>query len=346
MKKKSIYLILISLALVTVLFVIAGLIFKKEENEKQQGLTNQYDVSTQGTFAYVTHHQGKPQLNLYNPDLSLEEKVIELKNDEQILDPTFSYEGDTLAFITTDKNQEEDSTSTVHLLDLRSKKVSELFHADFLVTELDFTNQGRSLFYIGAGTYKNYSPIAGPRPHDLDIYEFDFDKNESTQLTTFKKYGLSSLHVTGDGKAAYYQTDDDEDAKTADEIFETHQRIFKIEFKNRKIETVSDPERDVDVFDFIMGPDERTMVFQSIANEESGGNYIYELYTYDLKTKTEKQLTHLNQYTERPVFSSDSKTVYFMVDKKFGVSDPQYHLYKVDIDGGAPKEIILPRMNK
>lgn len=342
MKKKSIYLMLISLALVTVLLVIAGFVFKKEENEKQQGLTNQYDVSTQGTFAYVTQHQGKPQLNLYNPDLSLQEKVIELNNDEQILDPSFSDDGDMLAFITTDKNQGEDSTSAIHLLDLRSKKVNELFKADFLVTELDFSNQGRSLFYIGAGTYKNYSPITGPRPHDLDIYEFDLDKNESTQLTNFKKYGLSSLNVSNDGKAAYYLTDDDEDAKTADEIFETHQRIFKIQFKNKNIETVTDPERDVDVFDFAIGSEEKTMVFQSISNANSGGNYIYELYTLDLKSKTEKQLTHLGEYTERPVLSEDSKTVYFIVDKKFGVSDPQYHLYKVSIDGGVPKEVTLP----
>lgn len=342
MKKKHIYLILTTLAIVTVLLVIAGLVFKKEENEKQQGLTNQYDVSTQGTIAYVTHFKGKPQLKLYNPTLSVEEKVLELSNDEQILDPTYSYNGNMLAFIVAKKNQEEDSTSSIQLLDLKSQKISELFKADFLITELDFTKSGRSLFYIGAGSFKNYSPITGPRPHDLDIYEFDIEKKESTQLTSFKKYGLSSLNVTTDGKAAYYQTDDDADAKTADEIFETHQRIFKVKFDQTGIETVTDSKRDVDIFDFTITPDEKTMIFQSISNEQSGSTYIYELYSYDLKTKTEKQLTHLQEYTDRPVISSDTKTVYFMVDKKFGKSDPQYHLYKVGIDGDNPEEILLP----
>ncbi|MDQ7863051.1 hypothetical protein RCO48_24475 [Peribacillus frigoritolerans] len=48
-------------------------------------------------------------------------------------------------------------------------------------------------------------------------------------------------------KAAYYQTDDDADAKTADEIFETHQRVFKVKFDPSSTEIVTDPKRDVDI---------------------------------------------------------------------------------------------------
>lgn len=69
---------------------------------------------------------------------------------------------------------------------------------------------------------------------------------------------------------------------------------------------------------------------------------LYELYKYNLESKEEKQLTHFGENVGHPVVSSDGETIYFMMDKNFAKGDPEYHLYKMGIDGKQAREIVLP----
>lgn len=78
MKRKHLWLLVGTIATVTLLLVITGIVLDKTEYEKVEGLSNAYDVSSQDTIAYVTYDRGKPQLRLYNKKMKLEEKFFSL----------------------------------------------------------------------------------------------------------------------------------------------------------------------------------------------------------------------------------------------------------------------------
>jgi dipeptidyl aminopeptidase/acylaminoacyl peptidase len=340
MKKKTIIWIVGTLAFVTIALSVLGMFFNKSEDEKLSGLTGFYDVTEQGTIAYVHYADGKPEIMLYHPEQSIVEKAIELENDQLILDPTFSADGSTITYISTNKDLEESLKSTIYQFHLGTKENRELFSFSSAITEIEFSSDEESLFYLMAGVFQNYSPIASKRPHDFDIHEYRFAEDKHIQHTEIKEYSMYSLHIAPDKKSVFVRMDEVADT-TPEESFEVHQRIFEIPLDDpSKRKVVSDPNREVDIFDFTMVPNSREIVFQSIGNFDSGGTYQYELYKYNLETKEEEQLTNLKEYTTNPVISQNQ--IYFMVDKRFAQRDSDYHLYVMNLDGTELKEIQLP----
>ena len=312
MKKKVVYGIGSFLLLSIVVIFLGGLLPNQNDQEQPEGLSSHFDVSAQGTIAYVEYTEGKPVLSLYNQDLSIEAKVLELEVDQMILDPAFSTDGATLVFVSTLKDAEMELKSRVHLLDLRTKKVKELFSRPSIITELEFSPQG-TLFYLSAETFQNYSPIASKRPHDFDLYEYRLENNEHLQRTNLKKYAMRSLEIPLDekGKSVFVQMDDDADVKTAEDSFDVQQRVFRIPLEDpTTLEVVSDPDREVDIFDFALFPNGKEMVYQSISNAKSGDTFQYELYRYNMVTKEEQQLTHLKEYASNPVISANVMKIY------------------------------------
>lgn len=328
---------------VTIALVFIGFMFNKTENEKQNGLSNQYDVSPKNTIAYVGYIEGKPRLFLHKGEESV--AAVEYDENTQVLDPTFKEDGTILAYITTNKDKETELKSTVHFLDLSTSEVSQIFTDDSTITEVEFNPNGESLFYLRAGTYENYSPITGKRPHDFDVYEFNLTDKSLEQKTNLSQYSIHSLHVSADGERVFLQRDDDSSVETAEDSFNVKQRIFEIPLEQpEQMSVISEPDREVDVFSFTITPTEEEIIFQSISNPDDGGIYEYELYKYNLTTKEETQLTHFGEYVGDPVLSTDGQIVYFMLDKKFGKGDPEYHLYQMGITGDQVKEIPLPFM--
>jgi Tol biopolymer transport system component len=340
MKKKTIIWIVGTLAFVTIALSVVGMFFNESEDEKLDGLTGFYDVTEEGAIAYVHYTDGKPEIRLYKPEQSSVEKVVELENDQYILDPTFSADGSTITYIASNKDLEESLKSTVYQINLETKENQELFSFPAAITEIQFSANEESLFYLMAGVFQNYSPIASKRPHDFDVHEYRFAENEHLQHTEMKEYSMHSLHIAPDNQAVFVRMDEVADT-TPEESFEVHQRIFEIPLDDpSKRKIFSDPNREVDIFDFTIIPDSKEIVFQSIGNFDSGDTYQYELYKYNLKTKEEEQLTNLKEYTTNPVISQNQ--IYFMVDRRFAKRDSDYHLYVMNMDGTEVKEIQLP----
>ncbi|WP_462412955.1 TolB family protein [Neobacillus sp. Marseille-QA0830] len=344
MNRKKWMLVLSVPALLLVSLLSAGLLLAKEDNEKDEGLTNQYDVSENNTIAYVSYKQGKPILNLFKNENDESQKILELENDKRILDPSFSADGKLLAFVVASKDMENHPYSSVQVIDLETQKARELFSNKDLVTEVEFGRNGESLFFLGAGTFTNYSPITGKRPHDFDIFEYSFDSKGIEKLTDTKKYSMTSLVVSGDDSTLYFQSDDDSEAKNADEIFQTKQRVFSVSLDHpEQYNVFSDSEKETDIFDFSFTPDGKNLIFQSVANPDSGGTFQYELYSYSMENKEEQQLTKMGSYASHPIVAADGEIVYFMVDAKFGKdNDGEWHLYKMDLNERNPDEISLP----
>lgn len=343
MKKKHLIFLFVFLFIITLALVLVGLMFNKTENEKVNGLANQYDVSSDNTISYVVYEEGAPRLLLHNS----EETITAVSYDEntQILDPTFNKDGSKLAYITTNKDKETELISTVHFLNLSTNETAEIFTDSSTITEVEFHPNGESLLYLRAGTFENYSPITGKRPHDFDVYEYHLTDKTLEQKTNLSQYSIHSLHDSADGERVFLQRDDDASVETAEESFNVKQRIFEIPLDApEEMSIISDPDREVDVFSFTVTPSEEEIIFQSISNPDDGGIYEYELYKYNLHTKEEKQLTFFGEYVGDPVISEGGEIVYFMLDKKFGKGDPEYHLYQMKLNGDQVLEIPLPLM--
>ncbi|MGM0904439.1 MAG: hypothetical protein ACQEXB_25490 [Bacillota bacterium] len=339
MKKKTIFGVIGVIAFVTIVLSVLGMFFNKSEDEKLNGLSGYYDVTEEGTIAYVHYTDGKPGIRLYHPEQSIVEKAVELGNEQYILDPTFTADGSTITYISTNKNLEESLSSTIYQFNLETQENLELFSFDAAITEIQFSANEESMFYLMAGVFQNYSPIASRRPHDFDVYEYRFAEDEHIQHTEMKEYSMHSLHIAPDNESVFVRMD--EVADTPEESFEVHQRIFEIPLEeSSKRKVISDPNREVDIFDFTIVPDRKEIVFQSIGNFDSGGTYQYELYKYNLETKEEEQLTNLKEYTTNPVIRQNQ--IYFMVDKRFAQRDSDYNLYVMNMDGTEVKEIQLP----
>lgn len=341
--RKPIVLLLIPILAITVLLIIFGFVFQKSEDEKQQGLTPIFDVSTKGTIAYVAYDKGKAGIYLKHAEETFDNPVLQLDTKQSILDIVFTPDGSSLAFVSANKDVQSRLESSVHLLSLQTLTSEKLFTDLALLTELAFDPQNEDvLFYLRAGTFENYSPIASAHPHEFDLYSYQISDQLRQQFTELSKYSMRSLTISPDGKMAYVQMPDDANVETAEDTFEMKQRVFQIPLDAPDdLSVVSNNDWEKDIYDFVIMPDRHSMIFQSVSQTGAEGIYEYELFYYDWDNDEEKQLTYLKQHTSHPMISPQNGKVYFMVDKQFGKRKADYQLYQMDADGENLESIPL-----
>lgn len=138
---------------------------------------------------------------------------------------------------------------------------------------------------------------------------------------------MQSLQVSASGNSIFVQMDDDFEANTADDdVSITNQRIFEVPLDQPDSPTVVS---------------NKDLIFQAIGPTSKDGTFEYELFEYNWEEQKEKQLTHLKESASSPVIGIESEKVIFMVDTKFGQSNPDYHLYQMDLDGKNGEEILI-----
>lgn len=341
MSKKTMMILLTSIGITTIVLVFFGIKFDKSEAEKRNGLSQTFAVSSNDQIAYIVYHDG--QANIYLKRDNQDEHAIELDANTTILDIDFSPDGTTLAYSMMDSELDGATESSVHIMDTRSFDTKELFASDGMITEITFDpKEEASLFYLQADTFEAYSPIAAAAPHEFDLHEYNLDDENHTQYTYLNAYSLNSLQVSTTEDIAYIQKDDDADADTAEDIFETNQRVFALPLDNpEELSIVSDPKREIDIFDFTIIPEEPVMIFQSISNLNAGSTFQYELYDYNWDSGEERKLTDLQSYATSPTLAADRRTVYFIVDDNFAGKTENNHLYKLELDTDTMTEIPL-----
>lgn len=341
LKRGSFILVVCAIIALTILaFFVNG-----DNNEGNNGFLGHYDVSSEGMIAYVNYADGVPEIRLYQPDQNEEEIVLQLDKDNVILDPTFSNNDSAITYILTNKNMEEDLTSSVRRLTLETLQDNVLFTVPAAITEIEISAASDSIFYLRADVFQNYSPIASKRPHDFDLYEYSIADDKHIRHTNYKEYSMSSLQLADDGMSAFVQMGDVVD--NSSESFQVVERIFNIPLAEpNKREVVSDPERNVDIWGFAVAPNSDDIIFQSVANWDSGNTFQYELYTYNTDTNEEDQLTYLKSYAGNPKIISEDKKIYFVVDDKFGQNKSNYSIYKMNMNGTKLEKIYLPGILK
>lgn len=336
--KKSLVFLLVLIVFLTVGSIVIGLLFKKDENQKQTGLTAIYDVSIDGDIAYVVYEKGSAKLFVK----SKEQPLLQLPVDKSITDLVYSNDGKQLVFAVSSKNVEENIGSELHVLQLDSLKEEMLFSVKSLITEIVFDPKDSDLlFYLQADTYTNYSPIASKRPHDFDVHSYNLRERVHTKHTKMKNYDMASLQVSTQKNAVFVQMNDDSDVEMTENFSSMSQKVFEIPLDNPdgKI-IISSLVQTNDIYDFTILPERQEIIYQAVAGTGANGIYEYELFTFNWKTNKTEQLTMLKESASKPVNGPDNK-IYFMLDRAFGKRNPSYHLFSISRDGKNIEEIQL-----
>lgn len=144
-----------------------------------------------------------------NNKLSIYQCEIDGKNVQKILGndslsffaPKFNESGDSIVYIISD-----DRTRTATSLGLynRVEKKQEMVYNDAtLKTEVIFSENKNTLYFLRAGEYDKYSPIGRKAPHGFDIYEFSFKDKSEKRITNLEAYQIKHLSCLKNGRLLF-----------------------------------------------------------------------------------------------------------------------------------------------
>ncbi|SIT92702.1 TolB-like translocation protein [Edaphobacillus lindanitolerans] len=337
--KRPLLIALILIGAATAASAAAGLALQKPENETEEGFSGVYDVTADGSIAVVSFTEGRPGIYLLDEEAASSGPLAESGTDSRINSLSFSPDGRSIAFTVSPKDPAAGGLkSIIRLLDLESGTERAVFQDKGLITELTFSPDDPDLIYfLRAGVFENYSPVAAQHPHDFDVHEYRLSENNTRPLTDLKAYDMQSLDVPAGSDSVYFSMFGDEEYESAEETFDATQQIYRIPEEGGTPEPAGDgyPR---DVYGFAIIPDGGA-IYQAVSKTSDEGIFEYELFRSDSGQGNGRQLTRMRTHAGNPVLSPDGKTLWFVEDRNFGKERPDFHLYRMPADGGTPEAL-------
>ncbi|MCL6477427.1 MAG: hypothetical protein K6T65_03340 [Peptococcaceae bacterium] len=295
------------------------------------GLADSVDISPDdGQIVFPYYQGGVASLYTANADGTGVRLLAGIK-DTSLLRPRYSPDGTKILFLAAPKKK-ENRRQTLYIMDRDGRNQKRLLPEDILVTEAIFSPDGRIIYFLKAGTFRNYSPIASRRPHEFDIFSIDIDGNNLKRLTHKEEYDMSGLSVTSDGQRLLYLKYKKGEQPLYIISADGNEDFLEILPKGRF--------RHPEVFYAALSPDDRTVAFSAIS-DESDRFFEYELFLMDFKTLETKQLTNLKTHVSEPVFFHKQDKIMFVHYINWPEKPPQYQICSIDLDGKYLKNIDL-----
>lgn len=289
-----------------------------------QGLARVMDVSPDDKqIAFSYYKDGVAAIYTSNLDGSNVKKFVEMKN-VSLLHPKFSTDGKKLLFLASPKGK-ENKEQNLYVVDRDGKNKKQLTSTGDLVTDAVFSPDNQTIFYLQAGVFKNYSPIAGKRPHEYDLYSINSNGAEKKQITNKKEYGMFDISVSTDGKSLWFtkNTDDEESQALFNTSLDGKDTLNKFLPKDK----IGTP----DMYDVALSKDNQQIVFSAVSTSSKDTTYEYELFSMDLATKQTEQLTNLKSYALSPVYLHKENKIFFLEDKSERKDNSKLEMYTMDI---------------
>ncbi|MTW85663.1 hypothetical protein F3157_08310 [Virgibacillus dakarensis] len=250
------------------------------------------------------------------------------------INPTFSPNGDKVAFIKQWEVEEQERTfGELMIIDQTNGKMEQLTDTNNLITEAVFSPDGKTLYFLKASVYKNYSEIASKRPHEFDIFRMDLETKAIDQITHKKAYEMSGLAVTPDGKQLMYRSYGNGDQLVFHSLEDDGETVVvpSGEFASGA-PIISSPS---------LSSDGKRVTFSDVATEGKDGLFIYEAFKMDVDTQQAKQITSFHKHVTNPVFFHHSNSLIVTVDEKFGEARSEYSYWRVSMDGDQRKHLSI-----
>ncbi|MEK4298682.1 hypothetical protein MKY30_04550 [Oceanobacillus sp. FSL W8-0428] len=281
------------------------------------------------TFVYA--HKGESAIYTALVSGGNAELVTKADEGNYLLNPTFSPDGEKIAYVEQWETEEEHPLGKLMLLNRANGEVKELTDEEGLVTEAAFSPDGQSLYFLKAGVYTNYSPIASEQPHDFDIHRIDLNTEEIEQITDEAAYDMSDLDSTPDGEALMYRSYDGGDQLVFYNLEDGYETT---------VTPIGDFATGVPmIYSPVLSSDGNYIAFSDVARTSENGTYIYEGYRMDLESKQAEQITSFGEHVTKPVFFNHQDKLIVTVDKAFATSEPDYSYWVINADGEGRERI-------
>lgn len=294
------------------------------------GIFSTASISPDDHLICYANSQGENK-SLYVVDRTgVKVREITIPKDQVPFNPVFSPDGKKILYLSEPQNTESPE-SAIYLVDVDGTNSKCLTPEKENITEAIFSPDGNNVYFLSAGSYGHYSPIAQSHPHDFDIYSVDITGNNSKQLTTLKAYMMSDLTVSKDGNNLFFVQVGDQNT------------LFTMPVTG-KAEPVSLASG---FWDASVSPDIKEIAFTQM--KQGNGGYTYDLYLEKLNSQNlsysdQKQLTFLNSMVFGIRFFNQRPYILFEQQKNWpNTSSPQNILREVNLDGSDLKQIILPK---
>jgi len=177
-----------------------------------------------------------------------------------------------------------------------------------------FSPDGEKVFFLRSNRFGNYSPVALPAWHEIDIYSIKIAGASMNRITTDKSYRMGSLSISSDGNTLMAIITP---AKSPYSVW-----MIPINNPTDKIPVRPDLDEYKTIvpllhmkaidYDRLFNPqfsqDGTSMLFTWEGHYKKEYS---ELYIMDLKTNKAKQITDMKQYVYSPRFSPDGSRITF-----------------------------------
>ena len=288
----------------------------KNNIENKPEITN-FDISPNGDFIVYSYINSNNISNLYMAKIDGSDiNLLVSKNNYSFFCPKITKDGKTIFFIGSDERNMESSIWKFNVSKTSFKKI--LTEKGF-ISEITLSKFHNNILYIKADYYKSYSPIAGKRKHDFDIYSMNIDTIQPKKISALNAYTLSNLIELDENKIIIGQRGSD----TENGIFFFNKKFIK---ELKKIETINDTLSHSSGYSNPVAIDSTTLICASY----------FKLVKINLDTKLEKRILPSNGYHFRQInYNKKLKRIFYIK------RDDSNKIYSININGKDYKVVIL-----
>lgn len=312
--------------------LISTILFGQKTEIVTGNLSPIFDISPDNKNIVLSISNGEIS-TLYTFSLT-EDKLTQLTDSKGYYSrPVYSPKGDKIIFLSKNLSAE---TSDLCSISLDNKQITKLTDGKIYVTEASFMPNDNEIIYCGAGTIKNYSPMARKAPHDIDLYSITQDGSNLKKLTNFSAYEFSAITPNQKG-----------DTLLCKLIVKGVEGIYLVSLADTvkiKIEAVNNPRPQIG--ESFYG----TPAFSN-DNKQISFTAPYQLYLLNLIDKKCEEIwsTFGKEEQAMPIFSKFDRTNKNVIFSVLAIVNRQYsrssQFYSFDLNTKKTKQIFIPLTN-
>lgn len=301
MNKKTVLLFSSIIVIITSVFLFIGNALEKPNNERARGLGDVYTISSTNQLAFVIYEKGKPVLYVANERGKNAKKIDTISNAFTINHLAFSPDNNKILYSIQEKKIENQHTKIIEY-DFRTNQRTVIFEEADNINNPFYANDSSSLIFV-ENIHKDNSGLS-----TYEIFKYNPITKDKKPITHLKSKNSIPIQVSKDGRTLYYKLGG---YTNNFEVQPMKQQLYKVSLSHPE-KAVKIPTPKTDILDFSFSSTGEELIYNSIVNKDSSDTFEYELLSWNLKTKKEKQLTYYGGYVNQPFFSSDDSKIYFM----------------------------------
>ncbi len=294
------------------------------------GIASAASISRDDSLICYVNAKGKTKSIYVIDGTGAKVKEIPISNDVNLINPVFSPDGKQILYL-AQTGDSDTPKSSIWLVDIDGNHPKCLTPGKENISQAVFSPDGKRIYFLNAGSYGHYSPIAQSHPHDFDVYSIDITGGDPKPLTHLKAYELSDLAISNDGANLFFVKMGEDNTLLA----------LPLASQTGPTPLLSD------CWDAMVSTDAKEIAFTQMRFGLGGSNYDLHVKSFDLKNlnfSEPKQVTFFKKMIFGIRFFNLRPYILFVEQINWPETNwPQCRLMEVNLDGSDLKEINLPK---